>query len=180
MWGSTSAGNYVNQKINPPSNLKNYQNMPFYPPPISKNSPKTQNQQLPPGKRLSDHNGTNPTHFRMESNRIYNENLLNNNNSDSLNKQENEFLPFGIDKKEDVLKSSISDKKNKFNDSKVLFENENELLESEIIDFKGNERLRKIVMLENNEESTKEKNSHFEKTYDPESSFDGKIIFYSF
>ncbi len=127
---------------------------------------------MAPGKKLSDINAKNPTHFLLKSNQLYNENPMN--NSDSINKQESEFLPFGFNKKEEVFKFSISDKKGILDDSKVLFENENDLLPSESNDYKRNERLRKIVMLENNEESHKEKNSHFERNYDPERSFDGK------
>lgn len=65
-----------------------------------------------------------------------------------------------------VIFYNLSDKKNKNDESEIQNIDSSEM--------KGNERLRKIVMLENNDE-IKEINQN----YDPENSFDG-IFFLKF
>ena len=187
MWGTNQSLNYPNKQqgfnVNAPANanMKSYQPMGGnYPTPIQRSSPKTLQNQGNMMKRPSDTSSKNPTHFQIKSNQnqIYNENILNSSDS-SFTKQETDNFQFGFEKKEDIInKSTNSDKKNKNNDSKVLIENE--IINMEVSDIsKGKERLRKIVMLENTEDSQKEKiqgnTSNNNNKYDPESSVDGKI-----
>jgi len=170
-------------------NMKNYhmQNNPaqIYPPSLQKLSPSGQHK--PAGKRLSENSSKNPTHFQMRSNQGYENFLLNNNNSfnnfsnanninnimnvnDSFTKQENGGFQLGFDKKDE-----LTDKKsNKNNDSKGL--NESGLV-NDPNEVKGTERLRKIVMLENNEDINKEGGSGKIK-YDLENSYDGNFFIF--
>ena len=148
---------------------------------------KVTNQNPNQGKRMSEPASKNPTHFQMRSNQGY-DNFINNNNNnnginnflnanninnimnDNINDSFSENFPIVGDKKDEA-----NDKKNKNSESKAL--NESGFINSnENTEMKGTERLRKIVMLENNEDTNKEINTP--SRYDPESSYDGK--FYNF
>lgn len=138
-----------------------------------------QNQTQNQGKRMSEPFSKIPTHFQMRSNQGY-DNFMNNNNGMNnflnanninnimnVNDSFSENFPTVGDKKDEA-----NDKKNKNSESKAL--NESGFINSnENTEMKGTERLRKIVMLENNEDTNKEKNT--QNRYDPESSYDGKF-----
>lgn len=142
---------------------------------------KVTNQNQNQGKRMSEPFSKNPTHFQMRSNQGY-DNFMNNNNgmnnflnanninnimNVNINDSFSDNFPIVGDKKDEA-----NDKKNKNSESKAL--NESGFINSnENTDLKGTERLRKIVMLENNEDTNKEKNT--QSRYDPENSYDGKF-----
>lgn len=121
-----------------------------------------------PNKKFNENSAKNPTHFQIKSAQV-NENFSVKGNSLGFSPFPNvNLLNVGEEIKEDI---SSNDRKKVKKEVSVKGLNDSEF-NADSLEMKGDERLRKIVMMENNEEYGKERSK--ECKYELESSYDGK------